>query len=261
MNKKREAILWSMMVTISVVLGLIVVWGAVVLAFRQTVLAPLYFVAAPYHQDDYSAEGVNAVRFNRLDPALEQEALREDSMRDRLTASVAASPTLQHQSSPTKIRSTPSKQPPATSTRMATRTIFPLYTKTSRPVSTHINLPSRTVVTNTPKASKTPLPPPNTQKPPDTPKPPPNTQKPPNTPPPPNTRKPPNTPKPPPNTPKPPKHHRHAQSLDALVLLGPANGLHIKCEDDPIDCSGGSSSIVRTKYLSKWFTLRLAQFI
>ena len=288
MNKKREAILWSMMITTSIMLGLIVVWGAIVLAFSQTVLAPLYFVAAPYHQDDYSAEGVNAVRFNRLDPALEQEALREDGMRDRLTAP-AASPTLQHQPSATQIRFTPATQPLSTSTLAPTSTIFPGQTQTSKPVSTNTRFPTSTntvvrvpvststqvptsttfsVLTDTPQASNTPLSPPNTPKPPNTP-PPPNTPKPPNTPPPPNTKKPPNTPPPPntkkpPNTPPPPKtpkHHRHLESSESRVLLAQENSLPIKCDDDPINCSGGSSSIVRTKYLVKWFTLRLAQFI
>ena len=297
MNIKREAILWSMMIATAVMLGLIVVSGAIVLAFHQTVLAPLYFVAAPYYQDDYSAEGVDAVRFHPLDPALEQEALQEDSRRAKLGTPMSY-PTLQHLPSPTMIRSTPRKQPLSTSTAAApTRTMFPVQTSTSGPVPTNtlfpaqtntlVQLPSATatqgststafpVLTNTPNASNTPFSPsntpksPNTQKPPNTPKPP-NTQKPPNTPQPPNTQKPPNTPQPPntqkpPNTPQPhktkkPHKYLNYQASETLLILAPENGLQIQCNNNPTSCSGGSSAIVQTGYVSKWFKLGLLQSI
>jgi hypothetical protein len=73
MNMRHEALLWSIAITAAIALGLIVVWGAIALAFSRPNFAPLYFAAAPYRQDDYSAEDMDAVRLNPLDPSLEQE--------------------------------------------------------------------------------------------------------------------------------------------------------------------------------------------
>jgi uncharacterized membrane protein YgcG len=73
MNMKREAALWSVAITAAVALGLVVVWAALALAFNQPNFTPLYYVAAPYSQDDYSAEGVDSARLNPLNPSLEQE--------------------------------------------------------------------------------------------------------------------------------------------------------------------------------------------
>jgi len=70
MNVRREAILWSITVTTAIVLGLAVVWVAIILAFSWPDLAPLHFAAVPYSQDDYSAEQPGAARLNPLDPAL-----------------------------------------------------------------------------------------------------------------------------------------------------------------------------------------------
>ena len=78
MNMRREAMLWSVAITAAVALGLVVVWAAIALAFRQLNFMPLYYVAASYSQDDYSAEGVNSARLNPLDPSLEQEVIFED---------------------------------------------------------------------------------------------------------------------------------------------------------------------------------------
>src|SRR5438128_456292 len=81
MNTRREAILWSIAIAAAIALGLAVVWVAIVLAFSRPNLAPLYFASAPYRQDDYSADDTNAAQISPLDPALEQEAIREDQAR------------------------------------------------------------------------------------------------------------------------------------------------------------------------------------
>ena len=88
MNRQREAILWGAAITASIALGLIVVWAAIALAFSQPVPVTLYFVAVPYRQDDYSAEGADIARLNPLDPSLEQESILEDEARDKLLLNV-----------------------------------------------------------------------------------------------------------------------------------------------------------------------------
>jgi hypothetical protein len=81
MNMRREAMIWSIAITAAIALGLVVVGGAIALTFSRPNFAPLYFAAAPYRQDDYSAEGVETVRLNPLDPSLEQEVILEDQAR------------------------------------------------------------------------------------------------------------------------------------------------------------------------------------
>src|SRR5689334_15139893 len=78
MNTRRETLLWSLTILMAIALGLTVVWVAITLAFSQPNIAPLYFAAIPYSQDDYSAEAVGAARLSPLDPALELEVMRED---------------------------------------------------------------------------------------------------------------------------------------------------------------------------------------
>jgi uncharacterized membrane protein YgcG len=75
MNMRREAMIWSIAITASIALGLVVVWAAITFAFGRQNFAPLYYVAAPYSQDDYSAEGVDSARLNPLDSSLEQEII------------------------------------------------------------------------------------------------------------------------------------------------------------------------------------------
>lgn len=69
--------LWSITITSAIVLGLVVVWMAIAIAFGQQNLAPLHFVAASYRQDDYSIESVDTLRLNPLDESLEQEIILE----------------------------------------------------------------------------------------------------------------------------------------------------------------------------------------
>lgn len=230
MSARREALIWSIVITLAIALGLVVVWAAIMLAFARPNLAPLYYVPAPYNQDDYSPEDVNAAYFSPLDEALEEEALREDQARDGIftpvpfnenpTATATRGKTAQPASpEPTQtlqrpLTNTPqliitnSSTPVSTNTQQLSLTITstPSLVNTARPSSTPE--PSNTRVT-TPKPSKTPM---DTLQPPNTPKPP-ATHKPPNTPQPPATHKPPDTPQPPathkpPNTPKPPATHR-----------------------------------------------------
>jgi hypothetical protein len=235
MNPRREAMLWSISITGSIVLGLVVVWGAIVLAFDQPDLAPLHFAAASYRQDDYSAEVAGAVRFNPLDPGLEQEAVSEDRARNNPMFKVnhpgLASPVSQ---TLTPAASTDIILPTSTGTPLPTptNTTSPLPTDTSLPVSTTTSTP---VATNSSVATATPQPPRTAEPSTNTPKPhkpptgtpqPPNTLEPPSTPEPPDTPRltrsphprgtprstrsphPPRTPKPP-GTPRPPHHHHH----------------------------------------------------
>jgi hypothetical protein len=195
MTLRQEAVLWSIAITAAIVLGLTVVWAAIALAFSQPNLAPLYFAAAPYRQDDYSAEDVNLVRLNPLDPNLEQEALREDQARSSLVP----------QANPLElvVSAMSTVAPPTLTPRpvLATTAVpAPLNTLPSVPTQTATPIPG-----NTPRSSAT-FQPSNTAKPN-------NTPKPSHTPKPANTRKPIDTPLPvdtplPNNTPKPDNTHK-----------------------------------------------------
>ncbi|PKN95264.1 MAG: hypothetical protein CVU44_00875 [Chloroflexi bacterium HGW-Chloroflexi-6] len=168
MNMRHEAILWSRAIAVAIVLGLAVVWAVIALAFSRPNLAPLYFAAAPYRQDDYSAEGEYVMRLNPLDPALEQEAIIEDLARGNpvfddidlnpASTNIALSPT-----------STSVRLPTRTSIPPLTSTSIPLPTSTSIPPPTSTSVPPPTS-TSAPTPTSTTVPPPT--KPPKPPKPP-----------------------------------------------------------------------------------------
>ena len=169
MNKRREAILWSMAIAAAIVLGLVVVWAAIALAFSRLNLAPLYFDAAPYRQDDYSAEGEDVARLNPLDPALEQEVILDDQARGSSVPTVNSSvPTNTPSPKPTHTplplpTSTSLPGPTSTSLPAPTNTSLPTPTNTSQPTPTHTSLPAPTntslpAPTNTPSAAPTKMP-------------------------------------------------------------------------------------------------------
>ncbi len=140
MNRRREAILWGIAITASFALGLIVVWAAIALAFSRPNPVPLYFAAAVYRQDDYSAEGVDTVRLNPLDPSLEQEAIREDEARNNLSLNVTPLK-LADQATPTVALPVSANTPP---TQAATNAPVPAPTDTPLPASTNTAVPAPT---------------------------------------------------------------------------------------------------------------------
>ncbi|HET7143241.1 MAG TPA: hypothetical protein VFI68_04395 [Anaerolineales bacterium] len=144
MNKRREAMLWSITITSAIALGLVVVWMAITMAFGQQNLAPLHFVAAPYRQDDYSAESQDMVRLNPLDENLEQEVILEE------------------QANSSFLLNPDGKLPLASSTP----TNIPQTMPTNTPPSTLTNIPATSQQPNTPKPPKTPKPPNPNQPPP-----------------------------------------------------------------------------------------------
>ncbi len=237
MNMRREAVLWSLTIVIAIMLGLAVVWVAVALAFSRPNLAPLYFSAAPYRQDDYSAEGVNSGRFNPLDPALEQEVIFEDRARSFTPDANHPKPVDEVSQTPVPRKPLPTSTMAHTSRPTSTHTSGPLLTNTPFPVFTNTSIPASTK-TSRPARTKTHLPAPtNTSKPVST-----STRVPAPTntaasPYPTRTRKPHNTPKPrntprPDNTPKPrrtPHHHPNIapQGLElASVAYYPVGRAH-----------------------------------
>lgn len=88
MNMRREAILWALAIGFAISLALMVIWGAIALAFGRPDLEPLYFSATHYHQGDYAADDTDSARLNPLDPALEQEVILEDLARGNLVLKV-----------------------------------------------------------------------------------------------------------------------------------------------------------------------------
>lgn len=155
MNKRRETILWSIAIAVTSALGLIVVWAVIALAFSQLTLAPLYFDAAPYRQDDYSTEGEDVARLNPLDPALEQEVILDDQARGSSVPTVNPSePTNTPSQKPTNTRL---PLPTSTSLPGPTNTSLPTPTNTSQPAPTHTSLPAPTN-TSQPAPTNTSLP-------------------------------------------------------------------------------------------------------
>jgi hypothetical protein len=174
MNKRRETMGWSMVIVAAIALGLVVVWAAIMLAFSRLNLAPLYFDAAPYRQDDYSAEGVDVARLNPLDPALEQEVIFEDLARSSPVPKIKSTaptntplpkptnthlplPTSTSQPAPTNTSVAPSPKPTNTHLPLPTSTSQPAPTNTSAvPGLTHTPRPSHTPPFHTPRPSHTP---------------------------------------------------------------------------------------------------------
>ncbi len=179
MNMRREAVLWSMAIVAAIALGLVVVWAAIALAFNQPNLAPLYFAAAPYRQDDYSAEGADAGRLSPLDPGLEQEVMLEDQARGnpvlniqydfQATPKATRRPASTNTSVPAPTNTTvtpgptktpePTKAPKSTNTPEPTRTPKPTGTPkpTKEPKSTNTPEPTKEPKpTNTPEPTKAP---------------------------------------------------------------------------------------------------------
>jgi hypothetical protein len=174
MNKRRETMGWSMVIVAAIALGLVVVWAAIMLAFSRLNLAPLYFDAAPYRQDDYSAEGVDVARLNPLDPALEQEVIFEDLARSSPVPNIKSTaptntplpkptnthlplPTSTSQPAPTNTSVAPSPKPTNTHLPLPTSTSQPAPTNTSAvPGLTHTPRPSHTPPFHTPRPSHTP---------------------------------------------------------------------------------------------------------
>jgi hypothetical protein len=136
MNVRREAILWSITIISAIALGLIVVWAAIVLAFRRPNQVALYYSVAPYRQDDYSAESLDTPRLNPLDPNLEQEAILEDEARDALILDFNQL-TLADQVSPSTT--------PAANIPVLTSTNLPVVisTSTSMPAPANTSVPPR----------------------------------------------------------------------------------------------------------------------
>lgn len=126
---RREAVLWSLAIAAAIILGLVVIWAAIALAFGQPNLAPLYFSAAPYRQDDYSAENVTTARLNPLDPNLVEEVLLEDQARGLPVLKISYFLEPPNPAVSTPIPSAPANQPlPA-----ATDPVLPAIVSTSAP--------------------------------------------------------------------------------------------------------------------------------
>ena len=165
MNKRREAMLWSITITSAIVLGLVVVWMAIAIAFGQQNLAPLHFVAASYRQDDYSIESVDTLRLNPLDESLEQEIILEGQ------------PNISFPPEPNNDLTVASSTPINTPSTVPTNTPSPTPTNTPQIVPTNTPSPTPTNIPATPKPPKT-LKPPNPNQPPPNPNKTPNPHKP-----------------------------------------------------------------------------------
>ena len=166
MNVRHEAILWGLAVAVAIALGLVVVRGAITVAFSQPNLAPLYFSAIPYRQDDYSTENELAVRLNPLDPSLEQEAILEDQARSRLVLNdTYRLRGADHYALPTPINTLPilTKESPSATMPAHTATIIPSPSGIPAPINsatkTATDAPAPTAAaTPTPAATRTPQP-------------------------------------------------------------------------------------------------------
>ena len=82
------------MITSAIGLGLLVVSMAITTAFGQQRLVALDFVAAPYRQDDYSADNVDTPRLNPLDEGLVKEIVLEDPANSIFLADTGNAPTV-----------------------------------------------------------------------------------------------------------------------------------------------------------------------
>jgi hypothetical protein len=160
MNMRREATLWSITVSAAVATGLAVIWAAIALAFSQPNRAPLYFAVAAYRQNDYSADSVDVVRLEPLDPGLEQEAAVEDKARSKITPEAEYNLKAVNQAASAVASSTPTPTPTPTDTELP-KAASPTYTlnpnSTGTPASTNTPNPTNTPAsTNTPNPTNTP---------------------------------------------------------------------------------------------------------